>query len=105
MPKVAFDSSVVQMPSPVQPPLPILLRPMRVHTPVVVYVVDGKGVLVLRNEMMMILDIIKSYSFLLFVLSYLSSFTWVLFSVLPSSTSIVHTSLSLSLSLSLSTLF
>ena len=42
MPKVAFDSIVVRMPSPVQlsPPL----RPVLVHTPVVVYVVDGNDV-------------------------------------------------------------
>ena len=40
--KVAFDSIVVRMPSPVQlsPPL----RPVLVHTPVVVYVVDGNDV-------------------------------------------------------------
>ena len=44
MPKVAFDSIVVQMPSPVQLSLPLPLRPVLVHTPVVVYVVDGNDV-------------------------------------------------------------
>ena len=78
MPKVAVDSSVVQMPSPVQLPLPLRPVLVLVHTPVVVYVVDGNDVSVLRNEMMMILDIIKSFSFLLFVLFYLSSLGLVL---------------------------